>query len=183
MTAVNQTGEALRPVPTVEPERCAEGCFNPLLITFVLRGRRSEIAVRCRGCREIVPPLRATSDYLAGIIELDGECVPVIDPSVRLFAMRTETGHCSCILVVEHESGLRRFRTGVVVSDIEEVMQLAAGVFRSAGEPDVSANMQFVIEACRRADPHELLTETHRELGSLDGERRRHCESVVAEAV
>jgi chemotaxis signal transduction protein len=149
----------------------------------VLRGSQSEITVRCRGCREIVPLPHATSDYLAGIIELDGQCIPVIDANVRFFAIETEIGHCSSILIVEHKSGATRFRTGVVVSDIEEVMQLAAGASRLMGESDVSVNMQFVIEACRSAGPPALLIETHRELRSLGGERPRHLESLAAETI
>jgi chemotaxis signal transduction protein len=122
-------------------------------------------------------------DHLRGIIELDGQCVPVIDPSIQICAERTEIGHCSCILVVEHKYGSKRLRTGVIVNDIEEVMQLAAGTFRSSAEPAVSVNAHFLVEACHSTGPHELLAATHRELGPLNEEHARLCEATVMNGV
>jgi hypothetical protein len=183
MAEVNDTTEALRPAPQVGPGSREEECYNPLLITFALRRSGGDIQVRCRGCREIAPLSHSMLDHLKGVIELDGQCIPVIDAGVRFRAEGTEIGLCSCILVVEHECGTTQLRTGVIVNHIEEVMQLAAGTFRSSAGPTVSVNTHFVVEACCSTGPHELLAETHRELGPLDEEYARLREAAVVNGI
>jgi len=183
MTQVKDIAGAPRSVAPVGPVARAEEGYNPLLITFTLNRSGCEIQVRCRGCREIAPLPHPMLDHLKGIIELDGQCVPVIDASIQICAEGTEIDHCSCILAVEHKCGSMRLRTGVIVNDIEEVMQLAAGTFRSSAGPAVSVNTHFVVEACRSTGPHELLAETHRELGPLDEEYARLCEAAVVNGI
>jgi chemotaxis signal transduction protein len=100
---------------------------DPLLITFLMKKDGPEIQLRCRGCREIVPPEHPGPSHTKGVIELDGQLIPVIDPNARFSLQETEIRPCSCIVVIEHEGKSQSLRTGVIVGDIEEVMQLAAG--------------------------------------------------------
>ena len=138
--------------------------FNPLLITFLLKKANGDLQVRCRGCREIIPLPQRPSDHVKGVIELDGHSIPVVDAGVRFGAKQTELGHCSCILVVEHEHHAIAFRTGIVVRDIDAVMQLAAGLLDTAPETQTSVNAHFAVEMCTNPGPHEWLAEAHRDM-------------------
>lgn len=141
-----------------------EAPFNPLLITFLVKRQGRELQVRCRGCREVIPWVAGTSGHLRGAIELDGRLVPVIDAEVYSGADRTKISHCNCILVFEHLDDARPLHTGVIVYDIEEVMQLAAGTFQMTAQTDTNANMDLVLEMCDSPRPHALLRQVHRDL-------------------
>jgi len=149
--------------------------FNPLLIVFFLETKGGEIRVRCRGCREITPLTHPVVDYLRGIIEVDGRFVPVIDINTGFGAEDTEIGPCSCIVVVRHEGAADHLRTGIIVHDIEEVMQLAAGAFQAKTRTETSVNMHLVVEVCNDPRPHELLAAAHRDLSQEQPLARLNC--------
>ena len=135
--------------------------FNPLLITFLLRRTNGAIQARCRGCREIIPLATYRSDYIKGLIELDGRLIPVIDVQRRFHAEETELGPCSCIVIVEQSDESQPIPTGIILGDINDVMQLVAGDFESRTETATNVNLHFVIETCHRSTPDTWLADIH----------------------
>jgi chemotaxis signal transduction protein len=148
------------PVPNTHQAETLQ--FNPLLITFLVRKIDNEIQVRCRGCREIFPLAACPSDHIKGMIELDGRLLPVIDVLRRFHAEATEIGPCSCIAVIEQTYESQPIHTGIMLEDINDVMQLAAGDVPLAPEMRTSVNLHFVIETCHRTTPETWLADVHR---------------------
>ena len=117
----------------------------PLLITFVLSRQDGARRVRCRGCREVVPPIGSAPAHIRGTVELDGQPVPIIDANVWLRARPTLLDASTCIVIAERRRQAERYCGGVLVPDIDEVMRLAAGDFDSIGRADAGVNMRLVL--------------------------------------
>jgi len=165
MTKATHTPPASSSIPSFSPTPTVEVPFTPLLITFLMKKHGAEIQVRCRGCREIVPLRSPGPSRLKGVIELDGQFVGVLDANAWLGAQEIEMSPCSCIVVIEREWKSQRLRTGVIVGDIEEVMQFAAGAEATPMPTGISTNMDFVVELFNTATLGEQLAEACQEPG------------------
>ena len=122
-----------------------EAEYAPLLITFVLSREDGARRVRCRGCREILPPSGSAPEHIRGTVELDGQSVPIVDANVWVHAEQTRIDPDTCILIADHRWNSERFHGGVLIPDIEQVMQLAAGSFDSTGRAQAGVNMRLLL--------------------------------------
>ncbi len=122
-----------------------EAEYAPLLITFVLSREDGARRVRCRGCREILPPSSSMPEHIRGTVELGGEPVPIVDANVWVHAEQTRIDPDTCILIADRRWNSKRFRGGVLIADIEQVMQLAAGSFDSTGRAEAGVNMRLLL--------------------------------------
>jgi len=147
--------------------RTQKTSFSPLLITFLMKKSGREMQVRCRGCREIAVPTDPLPGQFGGLIELDGQPIPVMDATASFSTEETPASAGSCIVVIDREYESQRVRIGVIVGDIDEVMQLAAGVGLVSAGAKISANMDMVVKMFDTANPQELLVEHHREFQLL----------------
>jgi len=135
-----------------------------------------EMYVRCRGCREITVPTDPPPSPFRGLIELDGQPIPVMDPTARFSAEETQVSDSSCIVasdsscivVIDREYESQRVRIGVIVGDIDEVMQLAAGVGTASAGAAISVNMDLIVRMFDTSNPQELLAEHYHEFELLD---------------
>lgn len=157
MKSMNKSPEA-QPAPATAIATPGEMTFPLLLITFVARRIGSEIQVRCRGCRELIPPNDTPPSQLRGTIELDGQLVPLVDASIRSHGKGIEISHSSCIVVIERDYAAQRLRVGVIVDDINEVMQLATGRFDATVETEVINHMRFANEVFEAPNPGDLFS-------------------------
>jgi chemotaxis signal transduction protein len=154
---MNKSPEA-QPAPATATATPRERTVPLLLITFVARRIGSEIQVHCRGCRELILPNDIPPSQLRGTIELDGQPVPLVDASIRSRAEGTEISHSSCIVVIERDYASQRFRVGVIVDDINEVMQLATGRLDATVETEVINHVHFANEVFKAPNPGELFS-------------------------
>jgi hypothetical protein len=127
---------------------------DPLLITFLLQTEGGEIHLRCRGCRELDVLSGGGQDEIAGRIEFDGEHIPVVDVGHRLSGA-AEIGPSTCLVVVEPNGSNAPMRVGVLVRDLDEVMQLAAGEFSRNSHSLISPNIRLILELCKGWDGPE----------------------------
>jgi hypothetical protein len=134
---------------------------NLFFIVYLLKQHGRSVEVRCRGCREIVIPDYKTPTYIRGMIEFEGDFVPVIDPGLFFRNQPAEVTNSTCILIVQHSDESRKRRTGVLIDDIEEIMNLAAGSYKAGALKPSTFNMGFILEIPDSAAARELLAETH----------------------
>ena len=104
---------------------------NVLFVAYLLQQRGREFDVNYHGCRAIMIPDYKTPTHIRGMMEFEGALIPVIDPGISFHNQSAHLSHAACILVVEHGHESRRRRTGVIIEDFEEVMNLAAGSYGS----------------------------------------------------
>jgi purine-binding chemotaxis protein CheW len=102
------------------------------LITFGIANQRFGIDIMT--VREIrawspVTRLPRVPDYVAGVVNLRGAVLPVIDLAARLGWTPTEATPRNPIIVIEHEGQMR----GLIVHDVADIVSIEAGTLQ---QPD-----------------------------------------------
>ena len=94
-------------------------------LTFVLAGRHYGINIlRVREILEYieVTPMPMMPTFIAGVINLRGNAVPVIDLAVRLGIEHADISRRTCIVVVELHTELGLINIGVIVEAVSKVV-------------------------------------------------------------
>ncbi len=99
------------------------------LITFGIASQRFGIDIMT--VREIrawspVTRLPRVPDYVAGVVNLRGAVLPVIDLAARLGWQRTEATPRNPIIVIEHQDQMR----GLIVHDVADIVSIEAGTLQ-----------------------------------------------------
>lgn len=102
------------------------------LITFGIASQRFGIDIMT--VREIrawspVTRLPRVPDYVAGVVNLRGAVLPVIDLAARLGWTPTDATPRNPIIVIEHEGQMR----GLIVHDVADIVSIEAGTLQ---QPD-----------------------------------------------
>jgi purine-binding chemotaxis protein CheW len=102
------------------------------LITFGIANQRFGIDIMT--VREIrawspVTRLPRVPDYVAGVVNLRGAVLPVIDLAARLGWAPTDATPRNPIIVIEHEGQMR----GLIVHDVADIVGIEAGTLQ---QPD-----------------------------------------------
>lgn len=99
-------------------------------LTFLLG--REEFAIRVLKVREIMgiqdtTAVPQTPRYVKGVINLRGKVIPVVDLRLKFSLPEKEYSQRTCIIVVQVQMGSVSLPTGIVVDEVSEVLNLAAG--------------------------------------------------------
>jgi len=99
-------------------------------LTFLLG--REEFAIRVLKVREImgiqdITAVPQTPGYVKGVINLRGKVIPVVDLRLKFCLPEMEYTQRTCIIVVQVQVGSVSLHTGIVVDEVSEVLNLAAG--------------------------------------------------------
>jgi hypothetical protein len=164
-------------------EHRTERALAPLLITFLLEPEGRDIRLRCRGCRELDAAGRSASQDVAGRVEFDGESIDVLDMRHRLSGTAARIGASTCLVVVEGRGAHTPRRVGVLVRDLDEVMQLAAGEFTGGSQAPMSPNVRLILELCREQSGRELAEDTRPMSARLGAALRRLDDWLLSAAM
>jgi hypothetical protein len=143
-----------------------------LFITFVLNRHGQELDIRCCGCKELMFSDYKKPTHIRGVIDFEGRYVPVVDPSRWLCGEATRLGQCTCILVVRHSFEHRSFKTGILIQDSEEIMNLAANAYKHGPLKGTTFNMRFTLEIPKNAFASKFLAESHLALSLCEEQKR-----------
>ena len=132
-----------------------------IFIVYLLYQHEHADEIRCLGCREIVIPDYKTPTHIRGMIECEGQHIPVIDPSVYFFNKPTQVTNTTCILVIQHGYGGRSQQTGVLIENDEEIMNMAAGSYKTGIAKPSTFNIRFVLQISNNVAANVLLSDTH----------------------
>jgi len=99
-------------------------------LTFLLG--REEFAIRVLKVREImgiqdITAVPQTQAYVKGVINLRGKVIPVVDLRLKFCLPEREYTQRTCIIVVQVQGAGVSLQTGIVVDEVSEVLNLAAG--------------------------------------------------------
>jgi chemotaxis signal transduction protein len=134
---------------------------NILFVTFVLNRRQRDLDVRCCGCKDIMVSDYKKPTHLKGTIEFEGRIIPIVDPGTWFCGEPTRLTGSACILIVEHCYEHREIKTGILVPDTEEIMNLAAGSYASGTPKGTSFNMRFVLDIPKKIFASKFLADSH----------------------
>ena len=114
-------------------------------LTFLLNGQSYGISVL--KIREIIRHTNITAvaqmpGYVRGVINLRGKIIPVVDLQRKFGMSGAETTERTCIVVVRVGSANQPIQMGLVVDDVEEVLNIAADDIEEP--PDFGTQMDAV---------------------------------------
>lgn len=115
--------------------------------------------------------------YIRCLLEFDCEFIPVIDPLIWFRGEATPVSGSICVLVIEHLYECQKLRTGIIMPDIQEVMNLPA-VDSKSKMKHLSFNMRFVVKLPKKAKFNRLLSLSRLEL--LWRERQKQTDEDFA---
>jgi purine-binding chemotaxis protein CheW len=113
------------------------------LISFEIA--EQEFCIDIRTVREIrgwtpATPMPQTPDYIAGVINLRGAVIPVLDLRNRLGLGRTDPSSRHVTVVVQHEDRI----VGLLVDGVQETFQVEASLFKPPPAMGSTATDRFV---------------------------------------
>ncbi|MBU6375284.1 MAG: chemotaxis protein CheW [Bdellovibrionales bacterium] len=118
-------------------------------LTLQLGPRVYGVAVR--SVREINPmtditPVPRTASFVAGVMNLRGKIIPVIDLRLKLGLPATETTRATCIVVVETaEDSQGNHMMGVIVDSVHSVIELSTNQIEPPPVLGETASLRFIV--------------------------------------
>jgi purine-binding chemotaxis protein CheW len=139
-------------------------------LTFAL-GEES-YAVDVRKVREIIRLTNITTvpqmpAFIRGVINLRGKIIPVIDLRVRFGLPHAATTDKTCIVVVQIQTSasLRR-ETGLIVDNVEEVLNLSANEIEETPDFGTQVDTEYLLGMAKIKGVVKMLLDLDRVLGS-----------------
>jgi hypothetical protein len=151
--------------------------FTTFLLAHETRTRK--LNLRCLGCRELIKLDYEKPTHIRGVIEFNGSYIPVVDPGILLLGRPSVFSNLSCILIVPHRWENQQYYTGVVIEDIDEIMEFASS--EPGVEPlrDISVNIRFVFDMRKSPGAESWLYENHRMLDICRNENQQEQNYIV----
>jgi hypothetical protein len=149
--------------------------------TFLLapETKTQSLNLRCLGCRELISLDYKKPTHIRGVIEFNGLYIPVIDPGILLLGRPSAFSNLSCILIVPHRWQHQLYYTGIVIEDIDEIMEFASSEPNIEPPRDISVNIRFVIDLRKSPGAESWLYENHRMLDICRNENQQERDYIA----
>ncbi|NOQ15666.1 MAG: chemotaxis protein CheW [Methyloprofundus sp.] len=105
-----------------------------------------------------------TPDFIRGVINLRGNVVPVIDLSARLGRQVSELTKRSCIVLVEVEANDEAQIIGMLVDQVNEILEIPAANIQPAPDFGADIRTEFIQAMGRVGDDFIILLAINRVL-------------------
>lgn len=109
-----------------------------------------------------------TPHHVKGVINLRGQVIPVIDLRAKFGMETAEITEQTCIIVCEIQSGNRSFSTGIVVDNVEEVLDIDGQDIEEAPQFGSSVDTNFILGMGKIGDTVKLLLDIDKVLAGED---------------
>ena len=107
-----------------------------------------------------------TPEYVRGVINLRGQVIPVVDLRAKFGMETAERTDQTCIIVVEISQDGRKFNTGIVVDNVQEVLDIAGDAIEDAPQFGSNAETDFILGMGKIGDSVKILLDIDRVLTS-----------------
>jgi len=140
---------------------------QPQALTFVVGGQQYAIGIL--NVKEIIEygePTRVpeTPDYVAGVINLRGTVVPVVDLALRFHAKPMPVTSRTCTIIVEIGTRTQKMAIGIVADGVDTVIDLTHDVVDEPPQFGAGIRSDFLAGLIRRAAHFVLLLDLDRVL-------------------
>jgi len=109
-----------------------------------------------------------TPHHVKGVINLRGQVIPVIDLRAKFGMETAEITEQTCIIVCEIQSGNRSFSTGIVVDNVEEVLDIDGQDIEEAPQFGSNVDTNFILGMGKIGDTVKLLLDIDKVLAGDD---------------
>lgn len=122
------------------------------LLTFGVGGELFGLGIA--GVKEIleygsITHIPMMPEHIAGVINLRGAVMPVVDLAARLERPRSKPGRRTCIVIVEVAEAEERYDVGVVVDAVNEVLDIADDSIEPAPSFGTTIRADFIAGMAR----------------------------------
>lgn len=140
-------------------------------LTFMLG--REEYGIEILKVREIIGYMDITAvprapEYIKGVINLRGQVIPVLDLRSRFGMETAEVTEQTCIIVVEINQQGRRFNTGLVVDQVQEVLDIAGENIEDAPQFGGDVQTDFILGIGKVQNAIKILLDIDKVLGNIN---------------
>lgn len=161
MSELTVGSEGATDVAVVEQE--LQGQF----LTFLVG--KDKLAIGINDVNEIIEitnitRVPMTPNYIRGVINLRGNVVPVVDLSARLGHQASEICKRSCIVLVEVVSGEETHSIGMLVDQVNEILEIPKENIQPAPEFGSGIKVEFIQAMGRVEEDFIILLEVSRVL-------------------
>ncbi|MHC5082469.1 MAG: chemotaxis protein CheW [Planctomycetota bacterium] len=138
-------------------------------LTFTLG--QEEYGIEILKVREIIGYMEITSvprtpEFVKGVINLRGQVIPVLDLRTRFEMPVAEITEQTCIIVVEISLQNRRFSAGLVVDQVQEVLDIDAENIEDSPQFGASVQTDFILGIGKVANAIKILLDIDKVLGN-----------------
>jgi purine-binding chemotaxis protein CheW len=109
-----------------------------------------------------------TPAYVKGVINLRGQVIPVVDLRAKFCMATTDVTEQTCIIVVEISQARRKFDTGIVVDQVEEVLDIAGKDIEASPQFGSSVDTSFILGMGKVNDSVKILLDIDKVLCNVD---------------
>ena len=161
------TEQVTQEPPQVGTDKALAGKY----LTFSLA--EEEYGLEILKVREIngymdITAIPQTPHHVKGVINLRGQVIPVVDLRAKFGMETTEVTDQTCIIVVEITQKKHAFSTGIVVDQVQEVLEIAAEAIEPAPEFGSSVNTDFILGMGKIGESVKILLDIDQVLGGDD---------------
>ena len=154
-------------------------------LTFRLQGE--EYGLEILKVREIIGLMDVTSvpqmpEYVAGVINLRGKVIPVVDLRLKFGMPHEEFTEETCIIVVEVACEAGETLVGIIVDTVSEVLDIRGGDIEPAPEFGASVDTQFILGMGKVEDAVKILLDIDKVLSVDDLNRISGAQTAAQEA-
>jgi purine-binding chemotaxis protein CheW len=123
--------------------------------------------------REIIGYMDITSvprtpEHVLGVINLRGQVIPVIDLRLKFGLEKVDVTSQTCIIVVESEIQGNRTSIGIVVDQVEEVLNIRANDIEDTLQFGASVNTDFILGMGKFEDSVKILLDIDKVLADTN---------------
>lgn len=139
-------------------------------LTFTLG--REEYGIEILKVREIIGYMDITAvprapEYIKGVINLRGQVIPVLDLRSRFGMDTAEVTDQTCIIVVEINQQGRRFNTGLVVDQVQEVLDIDGENIEDTPQFGSEVKTDFILGIGKVETSIKILLDIDKVLGNV----------------
>ena len=138
-------------------------------LTFTLG--QEEYGIEILKVREIIGYMEITSvprtpEYVQGVINLRGQVIPVLDLRTRFEMPTAEVTEQTCIIVAEISLQNRRFSAGLVVDQVQEVLDIDAENIEDSPQFGASVQTDYILGIGKVGNAIKILLDIDKVLGN-----------------
>lgn len=138
-------------------------------LTFTLN--KEEYGLEILKVREIVGYMEATEvpqspDYVKGVVNLRGQVIPVIDLRTKFGMPQAEVTDQTCIIVVQIQHNESWINTGIIVDQVEEVLNITEDNIEKTDQFGTNVNSDFILGIAKREESVTILLDIDKALSA-----------------
>lgn len=109
-----------------------------------------------------------TPAHVRGVINLRGQVIPVVDLRSKFGMESAEVTEQTCIIVVEITKTDRKFNTGIVVDNVNEVLDIMGKDIEDPPQFGSSVNTDFILGMGKVSDSVKILLDIDKVMAGTD---------------